>query len=157
MAPKLTAVALAALAFAAPAAAQTPIIDLAANSARGRSVYVHPDARLLTPAEARRLEREIEQQAQGPLYIAILPPAARDEVDGSASGTSSGPSTGTSRRGTWRPRRSRPTATKASPRCSRTSFGASASRAGPRRSRLHPKTNPAAAFPTGCLSSAAGF
>src|SRR5918994_2976281 len=86
MAPKLTAVALAALAFAAPAAAQTPIIDLAANSARGRSVYVHPDARLLTPAEARRLEREIEQQAQGPLYIAILPPAARDEVDGTATG-----------------------------------------------------------------------
>jgi uncharacterized membrane protein YgcG len=86
MASRLTAVALAALALAAPAAAQTPIIDRAAESARGRSVYIHPGTKLLTAAEARRLERQIEQEARGPTYIAILPAAAKDEADGTATG-----------------------------------------------------------------------
>jgi hypothetical protein len=87
MAPRLTFVALAALVLAGPAvAAQTPIIDRASSSARERSVYIHPGTKLLTADEARRLERQIEQQARGPTYIAILPAAARDEVDGTATG-----------------------------------------------------------------------
>jgi uncharacterized membrane protein YgcG len=87
MAPGLIAVALGALALAAPAtAAQTPIIDQAANSARERSVYVHPGTNLLTGAEARRLERQIEREANGPLYIAILPEAARREAGGTTTG-----------------------------------------------------------------------
>jgi hypothetical protein len=83
---KVIAPVLGALALAAPAAGQTPIIDQASNSARARSVYVHPGTNLLTPAEARQLERQIEQEAQGPLYIAILPEVARQEVDGTATG-----------------------------------------------------------------------
>jgi hypothetical protein len=86
MASRLIAAALAALVLTAPAAAQTPIIDRAAGSARGNSVYVHPGTKLVTAAEARRLERQIEQQARGPMYIAMLPAAARDEVDGTATG-----------------------------------------------------------------------
>ncbi|HEV2713331.1 MAG TPA: hypothetical protein VGU26_09550, partial [Gaiellaceae bacterium] len=67
MAPRLIAVALGALALAAPAAAaERPIIDQAANAARGRSVYVHPGTNLLTAAEARRLEEQIERAARGP-------------------------------------------------------------------------------------------
>lgn len=78
--------ALAALVLAAPAAAQTPIIDQAASAARGRSIYVHPGTRLVTEAEARRLEPRIAERSRGPLYVAILPPAARREVDGTTLG-----------------------------------------------------------------------
>ena len=77
MASRLTAVALLELALASLAAAMTPILDRAAESARGRSVYVHPDTKQLTAAEAGRLERQIEQQGRGPIYIAILPARAR--------------------------------------------------------------------------------
>jgi hypothetical protein len=76
----------AALALAAPAAAQTPIIDRAASAARGRSIYVYPGTRLLTAAEARRLEPRIAERSRGPLYVAILPPPARREVDGTTLG-----------------------------------------------------------------------
>ena len=86
MESRLTAVALLAIALASTAAAQTPIIDRAAESARGRSVYVHPDTKQLTAAEAGRLERQIEQQGRGPIYIAILPARARSEADGTATG-----------------------------------------------------------------------
>ena len=86
MAPRLSAVAATALVLAAPAAAQTPIIDRAAESARGRTVFVHRGATVLTPAEARRIERQIESVANGPLYVAVLPAAARREVDGTVLG-----------------------------------------------------------------------
>jgi len=76
----------AALALAAPAAAQTPIIDRAASAARGRGIYVHPGTHLLTAAEVRRLEPRIAERSRGPLYVAILPPAARREVDGTTLG-----------------------------------------------------------------------
>jgi len=83
---RVIAAVLGALALAAPAAAQTPIIDRAADSARGSSVYVHPGTNLLTPAEVRGLEGQIEEDARGPLYIAILPAAARREADGTTTG-----------------------------------------------------------------------
>jgi hypothetical protein len=83
---RVIAAVLGALALAAPAAAQTPIIDRAADSARGSSVYVHPGTNLLTPAEVRRLEGQIEEEARGPLYIAILPATARREADGTTTG-----------------------------------------------------------------------
>ncbi|HET6642452.1 MAG TPA: hypothetical protein VFG93_04185 [Gaiellaceae bacterium] len=75
-----------ALALAAPAAAQTPIIDRAASAARGRRIYIHSGTHLLTAAEARRLEPRIAERSRGPLYVAILPPAARREVDGTTLG-----------------------------------------------------------------------
>src|SRR4029453_11524550 len=52
----------------------------------GRSIYVYPGTRLLTAAEARRLEPQIAERSRGPLYVAILPPAARREVDGTTLG-----------------------------------------------------------------------
>ena len=76
----------AALALASPALAQTPIIDAAANSARGRTIYIHPGTSSLTPPQARRLEAQIEAEGRGPIYIAILPAAARREADGTALG-----------------------------------------------------------------------
>jgi hypothetical protein len=75
---------LGALALAAPAAAQTPILDAAEGSFRGRPVFFL--ATDLTPAEIQGLERQIEQEARGPLYIAILPAEARREVDGTTTG-----------------------------------------------------------------------
>jgi hypothetical protein len=71
------------LALTAP---QTPIIDQAANASRGRSIYVHPATAALTRAEARRLEPRIEQLSEGPLYVVILPPAARREAGGTTLG-----------------------------------------------------------------------
>jgi hypothetical protein len=76
------AAALGALAIAAPE--QTPILDAAADSFRGKSVFFL--ATDLSPAEIQGLERQIEQEARGPLYIAILPAAARREADGTTTG-----------------------------------------------------------------------
>jgi hypothetical protein len=72
------------LVLAAPAATQTPILDAAVDSFRGRSVFFL--ATDLTPPEIQGLERQIEQEARGPLYIAILPAAARREADGTTTG-----------------------------------------------------------------------
>lgn len=83
---KSASIMVAVLALAAPAAANTPIIDRAASAARGRSIYVHPGTRLLTAAEARRLEPRIAKRSRGPIYLAILPRAARREVDGTTFG-----------------------------------------------------------------------
>jgi hypothetical protein len=58
---------LGALALAAP---QTPILDAAVDSFRGRSVFFLFTTDL-SPAEIQGLERQIEQEARGPLYIAI--------------------------------------------------------------------------------------
>jgi hypothetical protein len=73
---------LGALALAAP---QTPILDAAEDSFRGRSVFFLFTTDL-SPAEIQGLERQIEQEARGPLYIAILPSAARREADGTTTG-----------------------------------------------------------------------
>ena len=83
---KLVFVAFAALAVAPPAAAQTPIIDQAAEAFRSENVYVYPGTHVLTDAEDRRLERQIDEEARGPLYIAILPAAARREAGGTSTG-----------------------------------------------------------------------
>ena len=83
---KLALVVFAALAVAPAAAAQTPFIDQAAAAFRSENVYVHPGTNLLTEAEDRRLERQIDEEAEGPLYIAILPAAARREAGGTSTG-----------------------------------------------------------------------
>jgi hypothetical protein len=75
---------LGALALTAPAASQTPILDAAADAFRGRSVFFL--ATDLRPEEIQGLERQIEQEARGPVYIAILPEAARREADGTTTG-----------------------------------------------------------------------
>ena len=78
---RVIAAVLGALALAAP---QTPILDAAEDSFRGRSVFfLSTDLR---PDEIQGLERQIEQEARGPLYIAILPAAARREADGTTTG-----------------------------------------------------------------------
>jgi hypothetical protein len=76
---------LGALALAAPAVRETPILDAAVDSFRGRSVFFLFTTDL-SPAEIQGLERQIEQEARGPLYIAILPAAARREADGTTTG-----------------------------------------------------------------------
>jgi hypothetical protein len=72
-------------ALAIAAAGQTPILDAAAESFRDRSVFFLFTDRL-TPAEIQGLERQIQQEARGPLYIAILPAEARREADGTRTG-----------------------------------------------------------------------
>jgi hypothetical protein len=71
-------------ALAIAAAGQTPILDAAEESFRGRSVFFLTTD--LMPAEIQGLERQIEQEARGPLYIAILPAEARREADGTTTG-----------------------------------------------------------------------
>jgi hypothetical protein len=85
---RLLTIVLAAFALAAPARAQeTRFIDRVAVAYRSQNVYVHPGTELLTPAEARKLEREIDSgEALGPVFIAILPEAARREAGGSSTG-----------------------------------------------------------------------
>src|SRR6185437_9415475 len=79
----LVALALAALA-AAPASAGT-YIDRAVAHFASDPVYVDPAAKpTLSPAEANRLRTEIGKTSAGPVYVAILPAAARNEAGGDA-------------------------------------------------------------------------
>jgi hypothetical protein len=82
---RLLAIAVVALALA-PAAAAGPIVDRAANALAGSPVYLDPAATTVTQAQAARLRTEIESQAHGPVYVAILPKAALAEGGGSAVG-----------------------------------------------------------------------
>ena len=77
---------LAALAFAAPAAAQTPVLEQAAEGLRTDSVYVHSRTNTLSEEEADALRTQIEEEGAGPLFIAILPSSASREAGGSAAG-----------------------------------------------------------------------
>ncbi|MDP9491788.1 MAG: hypothetical protein M3P42_06250, partial [Actinomycetota bacterium] len=78
-------VGLAALAFAAPASAQTPTIDHVADTLKTDAVYVHADTKIVTPDQERRLERAVDEEARGPLFIAVLPASARQEAGGTTT------------------------------------------------------------------------
>jgi hypothetical protein len=69
-------------AWAAPAAWAGPLVDGAARDLRSDPVYVHPDAEpTLTVAEADELRTRIEESGE-PIFVAILPAAAGEEVGG---------------------------------------------------------------------------
>jgi hypothetical protein len=71
---------------AAPAHAG-PIVDAAATALANDPVYVDPEAeKAIGAADERRIEREIETNGHGPMYIAILPAAAVREAGGDATG-----------------------------------------------------------------------
>ena len=72
---------LAALVLAEPAAAQSSLFDQVADSLRSDPVYVHPGTDALSGAEADRLRAEIDERGAAPVFIAILPPSARREVN----------------------------------------------------------------------------
>jgi hypothetical protein len=76
--------ALIALALALPGSALAgPIVDGAAQALASDPVYVHPDAEAAVSEEdADRLRERIGTTGAGPLYIAILPSAARNEAGG---------------------------------------------------------------------------
>src|SRR5918997_6041410 len=73
------------LALPATALAQAAILDDAADSLRSDPVYVHPEADRLDADAAGRLRAEIRARARGPLFIAVLPEAARQEAGGSST------------------------------------------------------------------------
>ena len=83
MAGRLIATGLAALAFASPAAAQSTVLDEAAEGLRADPVYVHPGTDALTEAEADRLRDAIDEAGAAPVSIAILPESARGEAGSS--------------------------------------------------------------------------
>lgn len=83
MAGRLIATGLAALAFASPAAAQSTVLDEAAEGLRADPVYVHPGTDALTEAEADRLRDAIEEEGAAPVSIAILPGSVRGEAGSS--------------------------------------------------------------------------
>jgi hypothetical protein len=67
---------------AAPAQAQSTL-EGAAQALRDSSVYVDPDAeRALSEREQARLRELIADSGAGPMYIAVLPAAARDQAGG---------------------------------------------------------------------------
>jgi hypothetical protein len=77
-----------ALALGLPAAAfGTPYyVDQAASALQSDPVYVHPDAEpTISEADANRLRERISSAEAGPIYVAIVPRAARGEAGGDAS------------------------------------------------------------------------
>jgi hypothetical protein len=70
---------------AAPAQSQSAL-SRAATALRDSPVYVDPDAeRALSEAEQKRLRELIADSHAGPMYVAVLPAAARDEAGGDAT------------------------------------------------------------------------
>jgi len=76
---------LAALALAATAAAQDTLLDRTAAELRSDPVYIHPDTTLVSADDERRIERAIDDQARGPLFVAVLPASARQEAGGTTA------------------------------------------------------------------------
>jgi len=71
----------------APSATAQDAVGEAARALAGDPVYVDAAAeRALTGAEAEALRRRIEERGAGPLYVAVLPEAAKREGGGSAQG-----------------------------------------------------------------------
>jgi hypothetical protein len=78
---------LAAALVAAPAARAGQIINRAAQALASDDVYVDPSAEArLDSGEVRRLRDEISSRNAGPMYVAVLPEAAKREAGGSAVG-----------------------------------------------------------------------
>ena len=75
------------VALAGPASAQTPVLDRAAAELRRTSVYVDPSAdpqRSLSAPAAESLKQRIAR-GQTPIFVAVLPSSAVDEVGGDAN------------------------------------------------------------------------
>jgi hypothetical protein len=71
---------------AAAAAASTSYVGQAATALRSDPVYVHPDAKpSISEADADRLRERIATSSAGPVYIAVVPGAARNEAGGDAA------------------------------------------------------------------------
>src|SRR5215210_8891983 len=73
--------------IAAPVASAQGIVGKAADALASDPVYVDPSAeRALSDEEADALRRRIQERNAGPLYVAVLPAAAKNEGGGSAQG-----------------------------------------------------------------------
>jgi MYXO-CTERM domain-containing protein len=84
--PLLVVLALALALAPAAAAASTSAVDQAATALRSDPVYVHPDASpTISEADAERLRERIATAGGGPVYIAVVPAAARNEAGGDAA------------------------------------------------------------------------
>jgi hypothetical protein len=85
-----------------PAAQAGPRIDDAVAALRSDPVYVDPTAELtIPPADEGRLRRKIDTAGAGPVFIAILPRAAEDEVGGDPDGVLQALHDGLGRPGTY--------------------------------------------------------
>ena len=85
--PRLALLTLVMLLALAPSAQAGVIIDRAAEALASDPVYVDPDAeRQLTAGEAEQVRSRISERQAGPMYVAILPNAAKREAGGSADG-----------------------------------------------------------------------
>jgi uncharacterized membrane protein YgcG len=82
--PRLLFVVLAlGLALPATAAATPYYVDQAVTPLRSDPVYVHPEAKpTISAADAERLREKIARANAGPIYIAVVPAAARNEAGG---------------------------------------------------------------------------
>ena len=83
---KLLVVAAAALILVTAAGAATGTLEEAAQSLQsGDPVYVDPQAMLISDSDAGSLRRQIERDANGQVFIALLPESAKDEAGGTAT------------------------------------------------------------------------
>jgi hypothetical protein len=88
-------------AWAAPAAWAGPLIDGAANALQSDPVYVAPGAEpSISADEADELRAQIAESGE-PIFVAILPGEARDEVGGDAADVLREVSETTAREGTY--------------------------------------------------------
>ena len=88
-------------AWAAPAAWAGPLIDGASSALQSDPVYVHPDAEpSISTEEADGLRDQIAESGE-PIFVAILPGAAREEVGGDAADVLREVSETTAREGTY--------------------------------------------------------
>src|SRR5215213_3356027 len=74
----------------APSAQAGEIIDRAAQALADDPVYVDPDAeKSISAGEADQIRSRISDRQAGPMYVAILPNAAKQEAGGSVGGVAS--------------------------------------------------------------------
>src|SRR3954468_5274471 len=84
---RILLLALVAALLLAPAASAQDAVGEAAEALASDPVYVDPSAeRALSAAEADRLRARIDERGAGPLFVAVLPDAAKREGGGSAQG-----------------------------------------------------------------------
>src|SRR5215216_3141252 len=86
----------------APAAHAGEILDRAAQALANDPVYVDPDAeRGISDSDAADLRQQISSRHAGPMYIAVLPNAAKNEAGGSADGVAQALRDALGRQGTY--------------------------------------------------------
>jgi hypothetical protein len=100
--PRLLFLLVVVLALPQAASGASSFVDQAATALRSDPVYVHPGAKpTISAAQADQLRERIASSDAGPVYIAIVPAAARNEAGGDAGDWLRSLADAVGRRGTY--------------------------------------------------------